>query len=51
MFDFMTKMSAQMTSYRASLVPLFMVADKAVKTKLQVDDTLEKYGAIVIDIS
>lgn len=44
MFDFMTKMSAQMTSYRASLVLLFMVADKAVKTKLQVDDTLRVWG-------
>ena len=44
MFDFMTKMSAQMTSYRASLVLLFIVADKAVKTKLQVDDTLRVWG-------
>ena len=51
MFDFMTKMSAQMTSYRASLVLLFMVADKAVKTKLQVDDTVKECGVRVIDIS
>ena len=44
MFDFMTKMRAQMTFYRASLVLLTMVADKAVKTKLQVDDTLRVWG-------
>ena len=42
-------MHAQSKSQRASIMPLLMVADKAVKARNQVDDVLEECGAAVVD--
>ena len=38
-----------MRTQRASLVPLFMAADKAVRVRGLVDDTLEECGVAVMD--
>ena len=38
-----------MRTQRASLVPLFMAADKAVRVRGLVDDILEECGAAVVD--
>ena len=37
-----------MRSQRASLVLLFMIADKVMKLKIQVDDTLDGCEAVVV---
>ena len=38
-----------MRTQRASLVPLFMAADKAVRVRGLVDDTLEECGTAVLN--
>ena len=47
-FEFKNKMFASMRSQRTSLVPLYKLADAVTRVKMQVDDTLDSSGAIVI---
>ena len=49
LLDFRNKMNAQQRAQRADLVPLCTISDMAFKAKLQVDDMLGEYGAIVAD--
>lgn len=42
-------MHTQSKTQRATIVPLLMAGDKAVKAKNQVDDILEECGAVVVD--
>ena len=47
-FVFKNKMFASMWSQRTSLVPLFKLWDVVTRVKMQVDDTLDSSGAVVI---
>ena len=47
-FEFKNKMFASMRSQRTSLVPLFKLRDAVTRVKMQVDDTLDSSGAVVI---
>ena len=47
-FVFKNKMFASMRSQRTSLVPLFKLGDAVTRVKMQVDDTLDRCGAVVI---
>ena len=46
-FEFKNKMFASMRSQR-TLVPLFKLGDVVTRVKMQVDDTLDSSGAVVI---
>ena len=46
-FEFKNKMFALMRSQRTS-VPLFKLGDAVTKVKMQVDDTLDGSGAVVV---
>ena len=47
-FEFKNKMFASMRSQKTSLVPLFKLGDTVTRVKLQVDDTLDVSGAVVV---
>ena len=48
-FEFKSKMQASMRSKRTLLVPLFMLADKVMKVKMEVDDTLDRCWAAIVE--
>ena len=47
-FDFKNKMFTSMRSQRTSFVPLFKLGDEITRVKMQIDDTLDSCGAVVI---
>ena len=47
-FEFKNKIFASMWSQRTSLVPLFKLGDTVTRVKMQVDDTLDSSGAVVV---
>ena len=47
-FKFKNKMLVAMRSQRTSLIPLFKLGDVVTRVKMQVDDTLDSCGAVVI---
>ena len=47
-FKFKNKMFASMRSQRTSLVPLFKLWNMVTRVKMQVDDTLDSSGAVVV---
>ena len=47
-FEFKTKLHAQMRTHHASLIPPFMVADQAVKVKENADDIFGSCWAVII---
>ena len=47
-FEFKNKMFTSMRSQRTSLVPFFKLGDMVARVKMQVDDTLDDNGAVVI---
>ena len=47
-FEFKTKMQNSKRSKITALVPLFKLTDESHKVKMNVEDTLDTYGAVVI---
>ena len=47
-FEFKNKIFASMKSQRTSLVPLFKLGDVVTRVEMQVDDTLDSSGAVVV---
>ena len=47
-FEFKNKMFTSLRSQRTSLVPLFKLGDEVTRVKMQMDDTLDSCGAVVI---